>query len=903
MRAGKIASLLGMEGGHVLENSLGALRAYYDLGARYLTLTHNVTLDWADAANDEPRHDGLSRFGEEVVREMNRLGMLVDLSHVSPGVMEDALRVSEAPVLFSHSSCRALCDVPRNVPDAVLAELPRNGGIVMITFVPGFVSQEVADARKRAREHLKTLTAGVADPKEKARIEKEWNAKNPPPKVPLRVVADHVEHAQKVAGADHIGLGGDFDGNDALPEGLEDVSGYPRLFAELVRRGWSDAHLEKLAQGNVLRVLERAEQVAKRLQAERPPVNGHDRNDRRPEQAVIPADMVAVEIATPGPPDVLRPVRRPVPRAGPAEVLIKVDAAGVNRPDLLQRAGHYPPPPGASDIPGLEVAGRWPSEDRKRSRWAVGDAVTALVAGGGYAEYCVAPAVQCLPIPRGLDRAEAAALPETTFTVWTNVFERGRLQAGEVLLVHGGSSGIGTTAIQMARAFGARVLVTAGTPEKCAACVSLGAERAIDYRREDFEAAVAEATGGPRSRRGPRHGRRSVPRPEPRVPRPRGTARADRRPAGAEGGAEPPPRDAQAPDRDGIHAPLAAGRREGTPRRRLAREGLAEDRVGCYPACDPRPPAPDRGPGGPSAHGSLEPHRQARADNVGGLGATVESSLKSFIDRFRAKPEWQSPDPAVRAAAVLRLSAEERELLPGFAEDPDPRVRKAAVKKIHDIGLLVRLATTDPDPGVREEAADTLAGMAVHAQDPAAGRAALEGLSQPRQLLAVVRTAADPAMRRAALDLITDAKTLAAAGREAIDGDLRLLAVSRLGDPGQLLSLALNSEHKPVALAAADKLQDEAALRAVSERAKSPAAARRARSRLESSGFSTTSTEPPGAPAPAAAPATTTRPSGRRTSRNSTRCARSRRRKRGPWPSARRSAKSWRVPPPSSRGT
>jgi len=271
LRSGKIASLIGMEGGHVLENSLGALRAYYDLGARYLTLTHNVTLDWADAANDEPRHGGLSRFGEEVVHEMNRLGMLVDLSHVSPGVMEDALRVSEAPVLFSHSSCRALCDVPRNVPDAVLAQLARNGGIVMITFVPGFVSQEVADARKRTREHLKTLTAGVTDPKEKARIEKEWNAKNPEPKVPLGVVADHVEHARKVAGASHIGLGGDYDGTDSLPEGLEDVSGYPRLFAELVRRGWSDALLEKLAQGNILRVLERAEQVAKRLQAERPP--------------------------------------------------------------------------------------------------------------------------------------------------------------------------------------------------------------------------------------------------------------------------------------------------------------------------------------------------------------------------------------------------------------------------------------------------------------------------------------------------------------------------------------------------------------------------------------------------------------------------------------------------------
>ena len=232
----------------------------------------------------------------------------------------------------------------------------------------------------------------------------------------------------------------------------------------------------------------------------------------------------------------------------------------------------------------------------------------------------------------------------------------------------------------------------------------------------------------------------------------------------------------------------------------------------------------------------------------------MESSLKSFIDRFRAKPEWQSPDPAVRAAAVLRLSAEERELLPGFAEDPDPRVRKAAVKKIHDIALLVRLATSDPDSGVREEAADTLAGMAVHAQEPAAGRAALEGLSQPRQLLTVVRTAADATIRRAALDRITDAKALAAAAREAIDGDLRLLAVSRLGDPGQLLSLALNSEHKPVALAAADKLEDEGALRAVSARAKSPAAARRARSRLESAGFSTAITEPPGAPAPAAAP-------------------------------------------------
>lgn len=210
----------------------------------------------------------------------------------------------------------------------------------------------------------------------------------------------------------------------------------------------------------------------------------------------LPGDMTAIEVMAPGPPDVLRPVRRPVPEPGPGEVLVRVAAAGVNRPDLLQRAGHYPPPPGASDIPGLEVAGTVAALGEGTSGWRVGDPLTALVAGGGYAEYCAAPAPQCLPVPRGLDFAEAAALPETTFTVWTNVFERGRLSPGETLLVHGGSSGIGTTAIQMARAFGARVLVTAGTPEKCAACLALGAERAIDYRREDFVAGVREATGG-----------------------------------------------------------------------------------------------------------------------------------------------------------------------------------------------------------------------------------------------------------------------------------------------------------------------------------------------------------------------------------------------------------------------
>ncbi len=270
MREGHIASFLGMEGGHALENSLGALRAFYDLGVRYMTLTHNVTLDWADAANDVPRHGGLTRFGEEVVREMNRLGMLVDLSHVSPDVMDDALRVSEAPVIFSHSSCRALCNVPRNVPDAVLARLPKNGGVIMITFVASFLSQEVADANARSKAPLAALTAQVKDPAERERIEREYFQKNPRPRTPLARAADHIDHARRIAGVDHVGLGGDYDGNDEWPEGMEDVSAYPRLFAELMRRGWTDADLEKLSQGNVLRALEGAEAASLRLRAARP---------------------------------------------------------------------------------------------------------------------------------------------------------------------------------------------------------------------------------------------------------------------------------------------------------------------------------------------------------------------------------------------------------------------------------------------------------------------------------------------------------------------------------------------------------------------------------------------------------------------------------------------------------
>jgi len=210
--------------------------------------------------------------------------------------------------------------------------------------------------------------------------------------------------------------------------------------------------------------------------------------------------MRAVEIGTPGPADGLRLVDRPRPVAAPGEVLIAVAAAGVNRPDVLQRLGKYAPPPGASDLPGLEVAGTIvavaPAADGAPARWQEGDAVCALVAGGGYAEFSVAPAVQCLPVPAGYSMVEAAAIPETYFTVWTNVFERGRLQSGETLLVHGGSSGIGTTAIQLGRAFGATVFVTAGSSEKCAACLALGASLAINYREDDWAAAITAATGG-----------------------------------------------------------------------------------------------------------------------------------------------------------------------------------------------------------------------------------------------------------------------------------------------------------------------------------------------------------------------------------------------------------------------
>ena len=210
----------------------------------------------------------------------------------------------------------------------------------------------------------------------------------------------------------------------------------------------------------------------------------------------LPATMTAIEIAEPGGPDVLRPAERPTPEPGLGEVLVKVTAAGVNRPDVLQRKGGYPPPPGASDIPGLEIAGTVVALGPGAGRWRIGDRVCGLVTGGGYAEYCAVPTVQCLPVPADYDMVKAAALPETFFTVWTNVFQRGRLEGGERFLVHGGSSGIGTTAIQIAHARGARVFATAGSAGKCAACERLGAERAINYRDEDFVAVVKELTGG-----------------------------------------------------------------------------------------------------------------------------------------------------------------------------------------------------------------------------------------------------------------------------------------------------------------------------------------------------------------------------------------------------------------------
>ena len=259
---GRIASLLGMEGGHVLEGSLGALRAYHELGARYLTLTHNTSNDLADSATDAPRHGGLSELGREVVAEMNRLGMLVDLSHVAPSTMADALAASAAPVIFSHSSARALCDVPRNVPDEILERVPANGGVVMVNFVAGFISPDAAAVLVPAIAEFGRRSAGITDVARLRAIREEIVDGLDVPAPSIGQVADHIEHVAGVAGHEHVGIGSDFDGNRFWPAGLDDVSRYPYLFAELIGRGWTDAQLAALAGGNVLRVMREAEGVA-----------------------------------------------------------------------------------------------------------------------------------------------------------------------------------------------------------------------------------------------------------------------------------------------------------------------------------------------------------------------------------------------------------------------------------------------------------------------------------------------------------------------------------------------------------------------------------------------------------------------------------------------------------------
>jgi membrane dipeptidase len=257
--AGRIASLLGAEGGHSINESLGVLRMLYTLGVRYMTLTHNNNTPWADSATDEPAVGGLNDFGREVVREMQRIGMLVDLSHVAPATMHAALDVADAPVIFSHSSARALCDSPRNVPDEVLARLAVNGGLCMVTFVPSFVSQECADWNAGLKAEMTSRGLDPRDISQHYALQPEWEAGHPRPVATLAQVADHVEHVREVAGIEHVGIGGDFDGTDQTPVGLSDVSAYPALFAELTARGWSEPDLAALAGANLLRTLRAAE--------------------------------------------------------------------------------------------------------------------------------------------------------------------------------------------------------------------------------------------------------------------------------------------------------------------------------------------------------------------------------------------------------------------------------------------------------------------------------------------------------------------------------------------------------------------------------------------------------------------------------------------------------------------
>jgi membrane dipeptidase len=268
---GRVASLLGAEGGHSIGCSLGTLRMLHVLGVRYLTLTHNDNVPWADSATDVPVVGGLSEFGREVVREMNRLGMMVDLSHVAATTMRDALETTDAPVIFSHSSALALCDTPRNVPDDVLAALPANGGVCMVTFVPEFVSPATAAWRVEAAAAAAEVGVEARDWEAFGRFTAGWQREHPKPDATIGQVVAHLEHVREVAGIDHIGIGGDYDGTDTFPVGLEDVSGYPRLVAALLERSWSEAEIGQLVRGNTLRVMRDVEAVARDLQATRAP--------------------------------------------------------------------------------------------------------------------------------------------------------------------------------------------------------------------------------------------------------------------------------------------------------------------------------------------------------------------------------------------------------------------------------------------------------------------------------------------------------------------------------------------------------------------------------------------------------------------------------------------------------
>ena len=280
VRAGKVASLIGIEGGIAIENSLAQLRAFYELGARYMTLTHNSTLDWADAANDTPKHDGLTLFGEQVVKEMNRLGMLVDIAHVSPATMADALRVSKAPIISSHSSAQAICPSPRNIPDDILLGVKKNGGVIMVNFYSGFI---VPEAGKKMRAIIQQMRTKYPDRVERAKAMEAWMKSDEAKfaRGTYRDVVDHIDHIVKVAGIDHVGIGSDFDGISQWPVGLDDVASYPRLTEEMLRRGYSETDVHKVLGGNVLRAFRQAGEVAKKLRATTPPEVDEIKLERR----------------------------------------------------------------------------------------------------------------------------------------------------------------------------------------------------------------------------------------------------------------------------------------------------------------------------------------------------------------------------------------------------------------------------------------------------------------------------------------------------------------------------------------------------------------------------------------------------------------------------------------------